>query len=155
MDALDALGADPGTMRIGGRVFVVAPPTPGDMMRVAKRMRDMARAAVCVPPLVSVAALRDQLPPDVFAQAVREAVALGAAGGAEPELAAVREQYAELAGVRWQVWYFLAKTDPAVTPESVAGWVTEDTLFAVTDALNAALGLGGEKKASPPPTATN
>lgn len=153
MDALDVLAAEPGTLRLGGRCFVIAEPTAADMLRVAKRMRELARAQA-PPRLAAVAALKDALPPDVFAAAVREAVALGPAAAPDPTDGEVREQFTELEGVRWQVWYFASKAAPDLTPGAVAEWVTADNRFAALDQLNAALGMGGEKKAPPPPTTT-
>lgn len=132
----------PGLVTVGGREFVIPAQTPGDAARVHDRMRRLALAG-CRSPLEYVAAQ----PPEAFPypadrlEAIRAAVALGSGGGVEPTREAVVREYGSLAGVRWRLWYHARKTHPDLTQADADALVTDDTVYEVADALEAALGL--------------
>jgi hypothetical protein len=140
MDPADALAPPPATLELGGRALVVLPPTPRDMLAVAARMKELARAR-CVTPLAYVLN-HPGLNAAQLALAVSEAIKLGAGNGAEPAADAVWAEYATLAGVRWRVWYHASRAHPDLTLEAVAALVTEDNLFDAAQALDEALRLG-------------
>lgn len=135
-----AVFAPPGTVRLGGREFVIPKPTPGDAARVHERMRELA-ARACVSPLAYVNAAAADLAPGVLAEALRAAVAMGSGGGVEPTREAVTRAYDSLEGVRFQVWYYARKACPGLTPDEVAALVPEDARYDAADALLSALGL--------------
>lgn len=143
----EALSKTPGLLSLGGREFVILPPTPRDQLATMDRMKSLARAK-CVSPLDYVLK-HATLPPGAMALAVQEAIKLGAGGGIEPTPDAVWEQYTSLDGVRWRVWYHVSRVVKDFKPEDVAPLVTEDNLFDAAEALDAALKFGAvdsEKK---------
>lgn len=157
MEPNEAVAQTPGTLALGGRAFVILPPTPRDMLAASRRMRAMVEAKA-LSPLDYVASRREHIPAAVFALAVAESIKLGALPQVAPDPALVWEQYATLEGVRWRVWYHVSRLDKSVTPDRVAEWVTEDNLFDVAEQLDAALGLAGidpKKKAPEATTGAN
>lgn len=152
MDATQAVSQVAGTLSLGGRAYVILPPTPRDKLVTYERMKALV-AEQTVPPLEYVATRFAHLPGAIFTQAIREAILLGAAPPPPPDPAVVWAQYATLAGVRWRVWYHVSRVLKDFTPEQAAGLVTEDNVFDASDALDAALGLRAiDPNAQPPAT---
>lgn len=156
MDALEAIASPPGLVTVGGRSFVIAPPSPGDMLREMLQMKQLARAC-CLSP-VDYAAQHAHLPPAIFAALLREAVALGAGNGgkSEPTEQMFQEQYAMPPGVRWRLWYHVTRSGyKDFTEKDAESLVTDHNCIDVTNAIDAALKLASidaEKKT--PPTGT-
>lgn len=153
MDATEAISQTPGTLAIGGRSFVILPPTPRDKLATHQRMRAMVDAK-CISPL-DYAAKHTHLPAAVFAVAIAEALKLGSTPPAPPPAEVIWDQYTTLDGVRWRVWWHVSRVLKDFKIEDAAALVTEDNVFDASDALDAALRLGAidPKKETPaPPT---
>lgn len=140
MDAVTAMAASPGEVKIAGASFVITPPTPGDLLRELERMRDLARSRV-VPPLEYVFAQSDKLAPAALALSVSEAIKLGAGGGVDPTPGVVIEQYTSLEGVRWRAWYHASRALPGLKADVFEKLVTDDNRLSVSDQLDAACKL--------------
>lgn len=154
MDKLDQLAAAPGAITVGGTTFAVLRPTPGDMIREALQMKQLARA-VCVSPVEYVAKLATAMPPAVFALAMQEAIKLGAGGGVEPTEDAFRERYAMPDGVRWRLRYHVNRSGGSMTEAEAAALVTDANCIDVCNELDRALRLPeADKKKQGPPTGT-
>jgi len=152
MEPVEALSQSARLLVLGGREFVILPPTPRDKLVTHERMKALAKAQ-CVSPLDYVATKHAHLPPAAFAIAVSEAIKIGAGAPVSPSVEAVWEQYATLAGVRWRVWYHISRALKDFDPKEVEALVTEDNLYDASDALDAALGLGAiDPNAQPPAT---
>jgi len=140
MEAVEAVNRAPGVLKLGGREFVILPPTPRDMLAVRARMEALA-GEKCVSPL-DFALKHTHLPPALLAVAVTEAIKLGSGGGVKPHPDAVWDEYASLTGVRWRVWYHVSRVlGDAFTLEGAAALVTDDNLLDASEALDAALRL--------------
>ena len=124
----------PGSVTIAGREFVIPQPTSADVVRVHNRMRELAQRS-CVSPLAYVNANAEGLNPVVLSESLRAAIAMGSGGGVEPNRETVFRAYDTLEGVRFRLWYFARKTQPALTQDDVAGLVVEDNVYDVSDAL--------------------
>jgi hypothetical protein len=154
MDPTEALARAPSALVVGGRSFVILPPTPRDMLAVNERMKALARAR-CVSPL-DYALSHSHLGAAALELAVTQALKLGAGGGVRPDPEAVWEQFHTLAGVRWRVWYHASRAHKSLTPEDVAELVTDDNLFDVAADLDAALKLARlDPKGRPPATGSS
>lgn len=149
MDKLEQLAALPGTLTIGGKAYIVLPPTPGDVLREALQMKQLARA-VCVSP-VDYAARHTHLPPAVFEVVMTAALKLGSGGGVEPNEEAFRERYAMLDGVRWRLYYHLSRSGHAFTEADAAALVTDANVIDVAMALDRALRMPEVDKKKPDP----
>ena len=153
MDNLEAIAGRPGQLTVGPRVFTIAPPTPGDMLREMLQMRQLARAT-CLSP-IDYAARHAHLPPSVFAVVMREAVALGASSGGktEPTDQVFQEQYALPEGVRWRLHYHVSRSGyKDFTEADAKALVTDHNCIDLCNALDAALKLAtldAEKKTLP------
>lgn len=156
MDALESLAALPGQVTVGDRVFIVAPPTPGDMLREALQMKQLAREAGRKDPLKYVAESLASLPPAAVAAAVGRAVELGSAPAPEPVGTLIEEQYGLPAGVRWRLWFHVNRSGGKLSEEEAKALVTDFNCGNVCVALDSALKLpsstGDEKKTSPLPS---
>lgn len=130
----------PGVVVVGGREWVLPPPSAADAARVYRLMWDLARKD-CVNPLAFVNATAADLSPAVFQVAVREALAMGSGGGPAPTDDAVLRAYDSLDGVRLRFWYFARKLDEKVTQAVVKTWITDENVYDVMDALAKAQGL--------------
>lgn len=137
---MDGLAALPGTLVLGGETYTILPATPGDMLRTADKMKELARAR-CVSPLAFVMQHGQSLAPQALALAVSEAIKLGAGGGVDPTPEAVWDQYTTLEGVRWRAWYHVSRVRPDVTREAVAAHISDENRLDVAEQLDAALSL--------------
>jgi hypothetical protein len=146
-DKLEQLAALPGSLTVGGNTYVVLPPTPGDVLREALQMKQLARA-VCVSP-VEYAARHAHLPPPVFAIVMQEALKLGAGGGVEPNEEAFRERYAMLDGVRWRLCYHLSRSGHAFSESDAATLVTDANCIDICNAIDRALRMPEVDKKKP------
>ena len=124
----------PGTLTIAGQTFVIPSPTAGDLARLADRMRELAMPGMANP-LMAVNAVATEMHAGVASEAIRHAVAMAAGGGVEPTREAVMRQYQSLAGLRFQVWYFVRKTVPGFTQKQAEELVTEENRYDVADGL--------------------
>lgn len=150
MNTEAALGRSPGVLALGGREYVILPPTPRDMLATHARMKELARAR-CVSPLEYVLQHSGTLPAGALALAVAEAIKLGAGGGIDPTPDAVWEQYTTLAGARWRVWYHVSRVLKDFKPADVEPLVTEDNIADALEALDVALRIGAIDPNAPAP----
>lgn len=158
MDKLEQIAGLPGTLSVGGKSFVIAPPTPGDMLREAIQMKQLAREAGRKDPLKYVAESAASLNPVAMAAAVAKAVELGTAPPPEPAGTLVEEQYGLPAGVRWRLWYHVNRSGGAMSEDEARTLVTDFNCGNVCVALDEALKLprAGDPKGPPtPPTGTS
>lgn len=126
--------ANPGTVTVRGREFVVPSPTASDLNRVHERMRELAQRQ-CVSPLAYVNANAEGLLPAVLAESLRAAVAMGSGGGTEPTRESVFRAYDSLDGVRFRLWYHARKALPELTRAEVDKLVDDENRYDVSDAL--------------------
>lgn len=158
MDALEQLVALPGSLTVGARTYPVLPPTPGDMLREALQMKQLARAACRKDPLKYVLEGCAALDPATRAVAVAEAVKLGSAPAPEPDKAFVEEQYGLPDGVRWRLWYHVNRSGGKLSEEEAKRLVTDFNSGRICMALDEALKLpevGDPKDEPAPPSGTS
>lgn len=127
-----------GIVSINGREFPVVAPSATDLNRIRTRMRELAMPE-CLPPLLAVNAVADQLLPGVLTESLALAIKQGSGGGAEPTADLIDRQFETLAGIRFQFWYLARKLNKDLKVIDVEALVTEDNCFDVADALIAAL----------------
>lgn len=140
MDATEAVSQAPALLSLGGRSFVILPPTPRDKLVTHQRMRALAESRDKSP--LDYAAAHTHLPPAIFAVAVAEAIRIGHRPAPAPAPEVIWDQYTTLEGVRWRVWHHVSRVLKEFKIEEVRDLVTEDNLYDVSDALDAALRLG-------------
>jgi hypothetical protein len=158
LDVLEQIAAAPGVLTVGGKTYPIIPPTPGDMLREALQMKQLARACGRRDPLKYVAESAGLFTPQALAIAVSEAVKVGSAPPPEPDHVSVQEQYGLPDGVRWRLWYHLNRSGHAVGEEAAKALVTDFNCGNVCVAIDNALRLpeiGEPKKEPGQPTGTN
>lgn len=148
MDDL-VIGVSRNVLTVGGREFVILPPTPRDMIATAQRMRELAQAQYRSP--VDYALSHGHLPPAALALVVSEAIKLGSGKALKATPEEVYDQYETLEGVRWRVWYHASKACPALTTEEVAALVPDGEHLRVREALDAALSFKESDPNAPAP----
>lgn len=143
------VGQTKNVLKVGGREFVILPPTPRDMVITTKRMTELAKAQYKSPLEV---ALAHNLPPAALALAVSEALKLASGNALKPSPEEVWDQYLTLEGVQWRVWFHVSKTCPEFTLEDAAALVPDGEHFRVAEALDAALSFKEADPNAPAPT---
>jgi hypothetical protein len=133
----NALGVSKRVLTVGGRAFVVLPPTPRDMLNVNQRMTELAQAQYRSP--LDYACSHTHLPPVLLALSVSEAIKLGSGKALKATRDEIWDQYQTLEGVRWRVWYHASQTTPGLTLDEVAALVPDGEHITVAEALDAAL----------------
>lgn len=136
MDDL-VIGVSKNVLTVGGRQFVIPPPTPRDMLAVSQRMKELAQAEYMSP--LDYASKHAHLPAPVFAMALSEAVKLGSGKALKATPDEIWDQYSTLAGVRWRVWHHASRLYPTLTLEEVADLIPDGEHLRVAEALDAAL----------------
>mgnify|MGYP000193294569 CR=1 FL=1 len=136
MDEL-AIGVTKNVVTVGGRQFVILPPTPRDMIATAQRMKELAQAQYRSP--LEYVLSHAALPPAAMALAVAEAIKLGSGKALKPTPEEVYDQYVTLDGVRWRLWHHASQTTPGLTLEDVAALVPDGEHLRAVEALDAAL----------------
>lgn len=131
------IGVSSNVLTVGGRSFVILPPTPRDMIATTQRMKELAQAQYRSP--VDYALTHTHLPPAALALVVSEAIKLGSGKALKPTHEEVFDQYLTLEGVRWRVWFHCSKTCPELTQDEVAALVPDGEHLRVAEALDAAL----------------
>lgn len=156
MDRVEQIAALPGVLTIDGKQFVITPPTPGDMLREAIQMKQLAREAGGKDPLKYVAESAAFIPPQALAAAVAEAVKAGSAPRPEPTGTMVEEQYGLPSGVRWRLWYHVNRSGGKMTEDEAKALVTDFNCGNVCVAIDNALRLPEtpDTKKEVPPTGT-
>lgn len=134
----DALAAGKGTIQLGGKTFIVSPPTDSDARSIAMFLRKRARNPV--------QALRDDpdfslLPPDVQQAKLAEAAARKFDGQALDPVSAM-EALMSVEGVRFMALVCLRKNHPDLTLEALAPLITDDNREAVFMELDQQTGMG-------------
>ncbi len=148
MDDL-SIGVTKNVLTVGGRAFVILPPTPRDMLATAQRMTELARAQYKSP--LDYVLTHATLPPAALALAVSEAIKLGSGKALKPTPEEVWDQYQTLDGVRWRAWYHACLTTPGLTLEEVAALVPDGEHLRVAEALDAALSFKETDPNAPAP----
>lgn len=131
------IGVSKNVLAVGGREFVILPPTPRDMIATMQRMKELAQAQYRSP--VDYALSHTHLQPAALSLVVSEAIKLGAGKALKPTQEEVFDQYLTLEGVRWRVWFHASKTCPALTTDEVAALVPDGERLRVAESLDAAL----------------
>jgi hypothetical protein len=131
------IGVSKNVLSVGGREFVILPPTPRDMIATTQRMRELAQAQYISP--LDYALKHTHLPAVQLSIAVSEAIKLGSGKALKATDEEVWEQYDSLEGVRWRLWWHASQTAPGLTLTEVAALVPDGEHLRVADALNAAL----------------
>lgn len=149
MDDL-VIGASKNVLTVGGREFVILPPTPRDMIATAQRMTELV-AAKYLPPLSYVQKQAEHLSPAFLSVCVSEAIKLGSGTPIKPREDEVWAEYQTLEGVRWRVWHHASKTCPALKLEEVAALVPDGYHLQVAEALDAALSFKESDPNAPAP----
>lgn len=142
------------TLVLGGTALAVPRPTPGDMLAVAERMRELANAR-CGDPVEFAAGYAQKLPAAVAALLLNEALKVGLSGARASE-DAVLDEYATLRGVRWRLWFHALRPAGSADPADADQWVTPDNRLDVARKLDEALRFEAlDPKDPPPPTGTS
>lgn len=137
MDLTEPLSRAPGVLELGGRRFVILPPTPRDMLAVNARMKELAQSK-CLSPL-DYALSHTHLAGAALELAVTQALKLGSGKGVRPDPDAVWDEFTSVEGVRWRAWYHISRAHKEFALEEVAQLVTADNVFEVAESLDAAL----------------
>lgn len=141
------------TLVLDGAALAVPRPTPGDMLAVAERMREMANAR-CGDPVEFAAGYAQKLPAAVASLLLSEALKVGMSGARASE-DAVLDEYATLQGVRWRLWFHALRPAGSADPSDAEPWVTADNRLDVARKLDEALRFEAlDPKGPPPPTGT-
>lgn len=148
MDDL-VIGVTKNVVTVGGREFVILPPTPRDMIATAQRMKELAQAQYRSP--LDYVLTHSHLPPAALSLAVSEAIKLGSGKALKATADEVWEQYQTLEGVRWRVWFHASKTCPELTLEEVSALVPDGEHIRVVEALDAALSFKESDPNAPAP----
>jgi len=139
----EAAIAAPGTIVLGGRTFVIRPPSVLDHSAWRKELRRQIQAGMTDPieavnKRISEAerALKP-LSPTVVKYLVDAALQAEAAGQkVEPSDGQIAEQTTTLDGARWWVWYVLRKADPSLTMATVNEHAAdEDAIFSLANRI--------------------
>jgi hypothetical protein len=148
MDDL-VIGVTKNVLKVGGRSFVILPPTPRDMLAANQRMKELAQAQYRSP--LDYVLTHGHLPPAAMSLAVSEAIKLGSGKALKATPEEVWDQYQTLEGVRWRVWYHASKTCPELTLEEVAALVPDGEHLRVVESLDAALSFKETDPNAPAP----
>ena len=149
MDEL-AIGVTKNVVTVGGREFVILPPTPRDMIATAQRMKQLAQAKYSSP--LDFVAKHTHLPPLVLSMSICEAIKLGSGNALKATDEEIWDEHFTLEGVRWRVWHHASKTCPSLTLEDVAALVPDGEHLRVIEALDAALRFKEVDPNAPAPT---
>lgn len=139
----------PGSITLGGRTFLVAQATHGDLMTVRQRLKKFVPG-----PLQMYAQIIAQEGFDLLPQAVRDRLASEAAELAmkgEKALSAelVADLLCEASHCRFLAWILLRKHEPALKLEDLAPLIDDEVAPAVFAELARESGLSGLTEADP------
>lgn len=141
------------TIILDGMAMAVPRPTPGEMLAVADRMREMANSR-CGDPVEFAAGYVGKLPAAVAGLLLSEALKVGLSGARASEDAVI-DEYATLEGVRWRLWFHALRHQGSAQPTDADQWVTPDNRFDVATKLDRALQFEAiDPKDPAPPTGT-
>lgn len=146
-----AVLANPISLKLGEREFLLAPLGPNDQGKIFELCRKLARAE-CKSPLQSVMEMADKLPTELKTLAIREAISLGGTKVAEPTQDAIVAKITTVELVRYQLWLSAQKTEPTLKLDDVAKLVDDENRWEVITALAGAnsLQVNGDPKATGP-----
>lgn len=126
-----------GLLDLGGRTFVVSPPTDSDFATLAGELRRLAKRRVRSP-LAAVAEELAALPAEYRRMALEAASAIAAAGPVEPTQDQVGAMLYEPEGCRFWLWQLARRNHPGLTLEELKGVVTADNVTEVLAGLSSA-----------------
>jgi hypothetical protein len=121
----EATGA-PGTVTLAGQVYLIAQPTPANMVTIWKHLAASWKKRNA-DPIGAVAAKLKGLPSNVQEIAIREAVRLNA-GNTEPDNAALTPLLLEAEGVAFAYWLLINKAGQKIELAKVQEAITEDNV---------------------------
>lgn len=146
-------GAVVNTLILDGIAMAVHKPTPGEMLFVAERMREMAGKR-CGDPVELAAKYAAKLPAVLAALLLSEALKVTLSGTRASEDAVV-DEYMTLEGVRFRLWFHALRPQGGAQPADADQWVTPDNRLDVAMKLDKALQFEAiDPKDPPPPTGT-
>ena len=147
MDIQTVTGA-PGTIMLGGKPYLVAPPVPEDMGTIGAYLKQHAKSPV--------AALRDDpdfayLPEDVQQERLRDAARRKFSDSQPFDPVSALEVLTSLEGTRFIAWVLLRKLEKAITYDQIVELVTRDNFERVSVELDIASGMAALGNAAGPP----
>ena len=155
MDTLTAnelIAGAPGIVRLGDTEYLAAPATDKTFIAARNYIKSKLKT-----PLEAVAAVVQNLPPAIRAEALKAAVAQQS-GGAEITAEAATEVMMSLDGCRFLAWLHMRPpANPELTREKLESLITEDNYLDVFSMLDEATGVtklaarkGGGQEGNPP-----
>lgn len=131
----DAALAAPRSITLDGKRWYLSPLTKADFGRLREHVRDLAKAETRSP-LKALAEVYADLPPEMQAAAMREAVAQSGEKKPEPTREAVAEKVGSLDGVRYAFWLAARKQHAELTVERATELVANDDIkFEIMEAV--------------------
>ncbi len=126
-DKQTAAVAAPGAVEIGGKTYLVVPPTPAMELMIRSEFKRMCAARMKTP-LQSIAADLQQLPPAYAKMAIDAAVAQQSsnAGNVEPSDEMIVEQIFTREGTAFRFWAQARSIQPELTLEEACQLITAE-----------------------------
>jgi hypothetical protein len=131
--ANDLVTGAPGTITLGGRLFLVGQPTTQDFVALRRHLHSLA-VKKAKPPLAAIAEELSKLPAHLQSEAIKAAVAQQASG---PQVTneAITEQLYTPEGCAFWTWLLIYKNHKDVRFEEVKAWVSEENVNEVLASL--------------------
>lgn len=150
IDKNSSAAGGPGWLMLADRMIVVRHPTPADWYAFRDYCKSLAREEAQTP-IKAIADDVKDLPPDLRAEIIREAVAQSKGKGAvEPTEEAVKAKADSYEAITWFLAWLAKESQPDVTVEFVRLKVNRDELFEFQASMAVAMGKADDPKASCP-----